>query len=223
MVTTHQIKMSLVVMCVVLVVASPFIANLCTDFVPKKSGTRSDVHYFDFSTPEFDFYMKCFDSHGQKKDPAKNFNMWSCTKLDYKDIRECCPELLDIYFNKHLCDSAATALGVEKLYLNDPAVDVNCIFLRKYVGGDHLAFHYDNNFSVGTRYTAVIPLYVTANNTSEFILMDRENRIQIMPIALGKGVVYNGQQIRHAITGQVENEERIVVVVHLYDNPRMNL
>ena len=57
----------------------------------------------------------------------------------------------------------------------------------------------------------------------EFILMDRENRIQIMPIALGKGVVYNGQQIRHAITGQVENEERIVVVVHLYDNPRMNL
>jgi hypothetical protein len=43
-----------------------------------------------------------------------------------------------------------------------------------------------------------------------------------MPIPLGKAVVYNGWQIRHAITGQIDGEERIVVVVHLYDNPRMN-
>ena len=211
-----------VVVCL-LTVCSPFIANLCTDFLPKKSGTRDDVHYFGFPMPATDAFMKCFDTHGDKKDPSKNFNTSSCTKLDYKGMAQCCPELLELYFSEELCAAAAEAMGVEKLYLNDPQIDVNCIFLRKYVEGDHLAFHYDNNFAIGTRYSAVIPLHVTQNNTSEFIMIDRDNRIQIMPIPLGQGVVYNGWQIRHAITGQVRGEERIVVVVHLYDNPRMNL
>ena len=224
--TGRLIKMTTLVVwavaVVILCLVSPFIANLCTDLIPKKSGSREDVRYFGFPVPASDVYMTCFDTHGDIKDPKKNFTTSSCTKLDYNGMAKCCPELLNVYFTDKLCRSAAAALGIEKLYLNDPGIDVNCIFLRKYVAGDHLAFHYDNNFSIGTRYSAVIPLHITPNNTSEFIMMDDENRIQIMPIPLGQGVVYNGWQIRHAITGQMEGEERIVVVVHLYDNPQMN-
>ena len=212
----------LLIVCI-LAVATPFMANLCTDFLPKKSGTRRDIHYFDFPLPSSDAYMSCFGTHGDKKHPSKNFNTSSCIKLDYRGMAECCPELLKLYFSDDICRVAAASIGVDKLYLNDPTVDVNCIFMRKYVSGDHLAFHYDNNFSVGTRYTVVIPLYFTPNNTSEFVMIDRKNRIQILPIPLGQGVVYNGWQIRHAITGQIEGAERMVVVIHLYDNPKMNL
>jgi hypothetical protein len=213
----------LIIAAIVCIIISPFVANLCTDFLPRQSGIRNDVHYFDAQPPESEHYKNCLISHGDIKNPQKNLNMSSCTKLDYTGIASCCPELLNLYFTKKFCKVAAAALGVKKLYLNDPKIDVNCIFLRKYVCGDHLAFHYDNNFAIGTRYTAVIPLYVTNNNMSEFIMIDHKNRIQIMPIPKGKGVVYNGWQIRHAITGQIEGEERIVVVVHLYDDPRMNM
>lgn len=211
-----------IILLIIICICIPFIANSYTDLFPKKSGYREDIKFISVSIPESRDYQRCFTSNGRKLDPTRNFNSSSCVKLDYVGMKECCPEILDLYFNEETCKRAAVALGIPKLYLNDPKADVNCIFMRKYVYGDHLAFHYDNNFSCGTRYTAVIPVYVTENNTSEFIIQDRENRLQIVKIPPEQAVVYNGWQIRHAITGQVKDAIRIVVVVHLYDNPAMN-
>jgi hypothetical protein len=213
----------IVVLAVIIVLLAPFAANLYTDFVPKRSGYVEDVRYLSVAVPpDVDKLERCFRTHGDRKDPARNFRTSSCVKLDHTAIAASCPFILDHFFTDAFAARCAAALGVPKLHLNSPARDVNCIFLRRYVEGDHLAFHYDNNFSTGTRYTAVVPLVVNARNTSEFLIKDAENRIHIVPIPLGRAVVYNGWQMHHAITGQRRGGERIVVVVHLYDTDAMN-
>ena len=213
----------LVLTVVLAALLAPLVANLYTDFLPKRSGYIDDVRYVCVALPPgVDKLKQCFLAHGDRKDPTKNFYTSSCTKLDHAAIAASCPAILDHFFTEDFAARCAAALGVPKLYLNSPARDVNCIFLRRYVDGDHLAFHYDNNFSTGTRYTAVVPLLVNAHNKSEFLIRDAENRIQIVPIPLGNAVVYNGWQMHHAITGQRGDGERIVAVVHLYDTDGMN-
>ena len=213
----------LVLLVVLAVLLAPFVANLYTDFVPKRSGYVRDVRYVRVALPPgIETLKECFLTHGDRKDPTKNFQTSSCVKLDHPAITASCPFIFDHFFTEAFAARCAAALGVPKLHLNSPARDANCIFLRRYVEGDHLAFHYDNNFSTGTRYTAVVPLLVNAHNTSEFLIKDNENRIQIVPIPLGRAVVYNGWQMHHAISGQRRGGERVVVVVHLYDTDAMS-
>lgn len=220
--TMNRLAGVILIIAVIVALLSPFIANFCTDYLPKKGGSREDVRMFKCASPPSPSFVECITLHGDKKNPRKNFNSASCTKLDFYGIQRCCPEILDLYFNKKVCADAAKALGVTNLYLQHPEFDTSCVFLKNYVGGDHLWFHYDNNFCVGTRYTAVIPIQVSPGNTSEFMMIDKDYRVHIVRVPRGHGVVYDGWQIRHAISAQAPGESRTVVVIQLYDDPRVN-
>tara|TARA_Y100001958_G_C21200137_1_gene526939 strand:- start:670 stop:1398 length:729 start_codon:yes stop_codon:yes gene_type:complete len=219
--TVAAVAVSAAIALTLLTCLLPFLANYITDFLPKWSGFREDVKLIDVDLPSTTDIHEWFVD-GVKKDPSRNFQHSSCTKLDHPGIEKACPCVLEAFHTPDFAQRCARALGLQSLQLNSAEVDVNCIFLRRYVEGDFLAFHYDNNFSRGVRYTAVIPLRVTDENTSEFIMIDAKNRIQIIHIPVGKAVVYNGWQIRHAITGQCKGGERIVAVVHLYTDASMN-
>ena len=219
-----------VLVALVLLALVPFVANALTDYLPKgASNARVDeVAYVDVESSVVESSVvdpprlcAAFDL-GDRKDPSRNFRTSSCVKLDHPGIARACPELLSAFFTPDFARRCAKAAGVPRLALNSPSVDVNCVFLRRYVAGDFLAPHYDNNFSVGRRFTAVVPLLVNDANTSEFLMYDDRGRMHVVPIPLGKAVVYDGWRVRHAITAQRGAGERVVLVLHLYTDPRMD-
>ena len=80
-------------------------------------------------------------------------------------------------------------------------------------------WHYDNNFTKGNRYTLVIPISVSKGNTSEFMIKDRKTKEEIIvPIEIGKGVIYNGSEVYHKISKQTKNNKRIVIIIPFYTN-----
>ena len=66
-------------------------------------------------------------------------------------------------------------------------------------------------------------IYVSDCNTSHFMIKDKHNRIYIENSEQGSGVVYNGSDIKHAISKQTNNCTRIVLVVPLYENLEKSL
>lgn len=209
----------------VALLATPFVANAMTDYFPKgkHNAGPEDVAYLkvDLAFLKLKKLREAF-AHGDKKDPYRNFNTSSCVKIDHRVMKQHCPELLKAFFTPEFAQRCARAARVPNLYLNDPDVDVNACFLRQYIKGDFLAPHYDNNFSVGTRYTAVIPLHVNSTNSAEFLMYDKTGAMHVVPIPPGHAVVYDGWRVRHAITAQRGTGERIVFVLHLYTDPAMN-
>jgi hypothetical protein len=94
------------------------------------------------------------------------------------------------------------------------------IFARLYENkDDFLEWHYDNNFTIGNRYTLVIPIIIDKGNTSEFMIKDRKTCVEkIIPIPLGKGVIYNGSVTYHKISQQTDGQRRMVIIISFYTN-----
>ena len=221
---SHRVVVGVLVL-LLLVFLLPFASNALTDFVPKGADNArvDEVAYVDVDPSVVDAErLRAAFALGDRKDPSRNFRTSSCVKLDHTGIARACPELLAAFFTPAFARRCAKAANVPRLALNSPSVDVNCVFLRRYVDGDFLAPHYDNNFSVGRRFTAVVPLLVNDANASEFLMFDDQGRMHVVPIPLGKAVVYDGWRVRHAITAQRGGGERVVLVLHLYTDPRMD-
>jgi hypothetical protein len=84
---------------------------------------------------------------------------------------------------------------------------------------DFLDWHYDNNFTIGNRYTLVIPVLVDKGSTSEFLIKDRKTGIEkIIKIPLGKGVIYNGSVTYHKISNQTNGKRILVIIIPFYSN-----
>jgi len=148
-------------------------------------------------------------------DSTLNFNNSKGKKLNYNQLPK---NIQTFYENDVIRDEVSKVLG-EPFFYADVSEKYR-IFTRLYEDeGDFLDWHYDNNFTIGKRYTLVIPVLLDHGNTSEFMIKDRKSgQEKIVPIPLGKGVLYNGSITWHSISKQTNGKRRMVVVIPFYTN-----
>lgn len=176
------------------------------------------VNYFSFYLPTKNLIDKCMHyilKFGTKLNSSKNFNNAKGYKMNFNIIKKHIPEIIGFYMNgvfKKLIEDTI------KIKLNfAPISEKYRFFLRLYLDGDFLDYHYDNNFTKGRRFTAVIPILVNEENTSEFQVKFKDcNKIYKIPIS--EGVLYNGSKIYHSISKQSKNGVRMVIVIPMYED-----
>jgi hypothetical protein len=100
--------------------------------------------------------------------------------------------------------------------------DKYCWFLRLYNKDGHfLDWHFDNNFTVGLRHTFVCNIFISTCNSSHFMTKDVNNRMHVIPSESGSAVIYNGTDVKHAISSQTDDCVRVALVVPMYENEHM--
>ena len=157
---------------------------------------------------------------GSILNPDLNFNNAKGKKLNYTQLSE---KVKKFYENESLRRKVSNVLG-EDVFLAGLSEKYR-IFARLYENEeDFLDWHYDNNFTMGKRYTLVIPLILDVGNTSEFMIKDpHSGEENMIPIPLGKGVLYNGSVTYHSITKQTSGNRRMVVIIPFYTNYKKHL
>lgn len=159
-------------------------------------------------------------NNGTVLNPKLNFNNAKGKKLNYNQLPY---NIQQFYENKILQNIISQSVGEQVYYGNKN--DKYRIFSRLYEDeNDFIDWHYDNNFTVGTRYTLVIPILVDAHNTSEFMIKNNKTRkIDTIPIKLGQGVLYNGSVTYHKISRQTKGNRRLVIIIPFYSNTKKHM
>jgi len=184
-----------------------------------KTCESNEIFYINVKTLPNNLIEKLEFSllNGSQLNPNLNFNNAKGTKSNYNQLPL---EINSFYENEYYRNEVSKAIGEQVYYANKN--EKYRIFARMYKNGDFLDWHYDNNFTIGNRYTLVIPVLVK-NNTSEFMIKDRKTgEEKIVPIPIGKGVIYNGSITYHKIKKQI-NGIRMVIIIPFYSNNKKTL
>ena len=149
----------------------------------------------------------------------KNFNNVQGRKISKETVPK---DIKDFFLTEQLRLQVSEAVGENVDFADD--IEKYKIFARLYENeGDHIDWHYDNNYTIGNRYTLVIPIIQDVNNTSHFMIKDRSTQEEIkVPLEVGQGVVYNGSITYHKITKQTEGSTRMVVIIPFYSDKNIN-
>jgi len=149
----------------------------------------------------------------------RNFNSVKGRKINKEVVPK---EIKDFFLTEQIRLQVSESVGENVDFADD--IEKYKIFARLYEdGGDHVDWHYDNNYTDGNRYTLVIPLVQDLNNTSKFMIKDKNSQNEIeIPLEVGQGVVYNGSITYHKITEQTEGYIRMVVIIPFYSNKNIN-
>jgi hypothetical protein len=160
------------------------------------------------------------NTHCSVLNPSTNFNNAKGKKLNYNQLPK---EIIEFYDNEYYKNSVSAILKQDVTYADK--TERYRIFARLYDNeNDFLDWHYDNNFTMGDRYTLVIPVLVDSGNTSEFMIKDRNTGIEkVIPIPIGKGVIYNGSITYHSISQQTKGNNRMVIIIPFYTNYNKSL
>ena len=189
------------------------------------SKKTDKIYYIDYLLPTEQLINKTLNivkKKGTILDPSKNLKNAKGKKINYTLIKDLIPELVEFYLCKKLQDIVSEKIGC-KLYFA-PKSEQYRIFVRLYDDkDDFLNWHYDNNFTEGKRYTIVIPILVDEDNTAEFQTKESIDKIKTYKVDLGKAIVYNGSNVYHRITPQKENNRRLVVIIPMYTNYKINI
>ncbi len=178
----------------------------------------NEVYIIDIKLPEYNIIKNLerqIREGGSTLDPTLNFNNAKGKKLNYNEL----PNDIKIFYeNDDLRKNVSNAVGENVNYAD--FYEIYRIFARLYENkNDFLEWHYDNNFTIGNRYTLVIPIIVDKGNTSEFMIKDCKTNVEkIIPIPLGKGVIYNGSVTYHKISQQTDGKRRMVIIIPFYTN-----
>lgn len=180
-----------------------------------KTCRENEIFYINIFPPTNDLINALkitLSNNSSKLNPKLNFNNAQGAKSNYDELPL---EITQFYENNYYKDQVSAAVGEEVFYADKN--EKYRIFARMYKKGDFLGWHYDNNFTIGNRYTLVIPILVE-NNTSEFMIKDRKTgEEKIVPIPLGKGVIYNGSITYHKISKQMDGI-RMVIIIPFYSD-----
>lgn len=183
-----------------------------------KKCKENEYFYIDVSLPSNEIINELeldINKKGTILDKKYNFNNSQGKKINYNEISD---NIINFYLVEKYRKLVSRILK-EEVYFADDSEQYK-IFARLYDNeNDFLDWHYDNNFTEGNRYTLVIPLKVSSNNTSEFMIKDRKTKEEkIIPIPIGKGIIYNGSKTYHKISNQRKGEKRLVLIIPFYSN-----
>ncbi len=185
-----------------------------------KTCTPNQIDFINTQMPATDLIQRLYQTlkNGSKLNENLNFHNASGRKSNYNQIPL---DISSFYENDYYRNQVSEVVG-EEVFFADKDEQYR-IFARLYEDGDFLDWHYDNNFTIGNRYTLVIPILIE-NNTSEFMIKDiKTGEEKVIHIPIGKGVVYNGSITYHKISKQNKGGIRIVVVIPFYTDKTKTL
>ena len=154
----------------------------------------------------------------------KTSNHVSSIKLNYDDLVKYIPHIISELESNEFRSYLSTQLNVDYLYsLNDK----ERIFARLYnQKGDYINWHYDDNMTIGKKYTFMMPLYIDDYcNTAYFQYLDKTTGdFKTLDLSVGQFVLYNGSEVYHRVSSQKTNNcNRLVLIMPLYENTKMSI
>ena len=94
--------------------------------------------------------------------------------------------------------------------------------IQLYKENDYMSYHFDTNFTIGKRFTVLIPLFINENNDSFLTIKDKNKNEKKIEINIGEGIVYNGDKVIHKVSKQCKDGKRISLIINLTTNPNYN-
>lgn len=162
-----------------------------------------------------------FNNNHYDNNPNLNLGSLQSKKMDYFQIRNHIPFLEKQLLTNEIETEISNRFGKRLKFA--PKYDENRMFLRMYDNeNDHHNWHYDSNFTQGMKVTLVIPLFISKKNASKFYIKSNDED-KLINVSVGEGIYYNGSEVKHKISKQKKGEERLVAIIHLYENPNKNL
>jgi hypothetical protein len=180
------------------------------------------IEYFDVDISNNVNLVDIIKKNGVQKDPQRNFNNSSCHVLSYYDISDHCHEYIDKFYNKEFIQRIKTIINETNLEFIDPAIDPLGFAIHLYCKEDFMSYHFDTNFTLGTRYSIIIPLYINQENDCFLYIKDSKKIEKKIEIPVGKGIVYNGDKVLHKVCKQSPEGERITLVINLTTKTQTN-
>ncbi len=181
------------------------------------------IHYFDVDISNSEYLVDLINEKGFIKDPQKNFNNSSCKVFNYIDISNNCNELLRDFNNESFLLKIKNIINEKKLYYMDHNIEPLHIAMQLYQENDFMSYHFDTNFTLGSRYTVLIPLYINDKNESFLTIKDKNKNEKKITINVGQGIVYNGDKVIHKVSKQAKDGKRITLIINLTTNPKFSL
>ena len=96
------------------------------------------------------------------------------------------------------------------------------IAMQLYQENNFMSYHFDTNFTLGTRYTVIIPLYINDKNESFLTIKDKDKNEKKIIIKIGQGIVYNGDKVIHKVSKQSKEGKRISLIINLTTDPKFS-
>lgn len=184
---------------------------------------NDNIHYFDVDISNSEYLVDSINEKGFIKDPHKNFNNSSCKVFNYIDISNNCNELLRDFNNESFLLKIKNIINEKKLYYMDHNIEPLHIAMQLYQENDFMSYHFDTNFTLGSRYTVLIPLYINDKNESFLTIKDKNKNEKKIKINVGQGIVYNGDKVIHKVSKQAKDGKRITLIINLTTNPKFSL
>jgi len=181
------------------------------------------ITYFATDISNSGYLVNLIDEKGFVKNPSLNFNNSSCKVLNFNDISNNCNNFITKFYNNDFLDKIKNIINEEKLFFIDPIIDPLAFVIQLYKENDFMSYHFDTNFSLGKRYTVIIPLYLNEFNTSYLTIKDKSKNEKKIIIPIGKAIVYNGDNVLHKVSKQEIGGERISLIINLTTNSNYSL
>ena len=108
------------------------------------------------------------------------------------------------------------------IYFQNPYNDPANFVIKLYKKNSFFEYHFDNNYSVGQRYTIIIPLYYNKYNTSKLKIINKNNTEKTVDIKMGNFIIFKGNKIYHSISKQSEKGIRLSLIINLTTNKNNN-
>tara|TARA_Y100000389_G_scaffold40077_1_gene34577 strand:- start:1319 stop:2008 length:690 start_codon:yes stop_codon:yes gene_type:complete len=181
------------------------------------------IHYFDLDISNSENLVDLINEKGFIKNPQKNFNNSSCKVFNYIDISNNCNKLLRDFNNESFLLKIKNIINEKDLYYMDHDIEPLHIAMQLYQENDFMSYHFDTNFTLGARYTVLIPLYINDKNESFLTIKDKNKNEKKITIKVGQGIVYNGDKVMHKVSKQAKDGKRITLIINLTTNPKFSL
>ena len=184
---------------------------------------NDNISYFNVDISNSKYLVNLIHEKGFIKNPALNFNNASCKVLNFFNISNYCSNFITTFYNNDFISKIKNIINEKELYFIDPNIEPLSFAIQLYKENDFMSYHFDTNFSLGKRYTVLIPLYVNEYNTSYLTIKDKNKNEKKIIIDFGEAIVYNGDKVFHKVSKQEEKGERISLIINLTTNPNYSL
>ncbi len=181
------------------------------------------IHHFDVDISNSEYLVDLLNDKGFVKDSKKNFNNSSCKVFNYIDISNNCNNYLKQFDNEEFLLKIKKIINEKNLYFMDHNTEPLNIAMQLYQENDFMSYHFDTNFTLGKRYTILIPLYINNKNQSFLTIKDKDNNEKKIIIEVGQGIVYNGDKVIHKVSTQCKDGKRITLIINLTTDPKFSL
>ena len=176
--------------------------------------------YYGKTDLEFDKNLiKTINKYGKRD---INVNFVKSKTFNFYDIQKHCNYYVEKLYNKEFLNKVSNILDISAIYFQDPDKNPMNFVIKLYKKNSFFDYHFDDNYSLGTRYTVVIPLYYNKYNTSNLKIINKNNKEETIKIAIGNFIIYKGGKIYHSVSKQHEKGIRLSLIINLTTNRDKN-